>query len=764
MRFWWVAVVGIVLLCANGGLAQDCKARCSTVLTTCNNLNYYMYMPNTTNVTTTESAAASVVAAANSSLSALCRTKLQQLTCSLSFPACNNNTGAQIRPCKTQCTDFKAACGSYIPNFPSALQPYLDCDATDGVNPLYADSACPYVNVTTNQCTLTQAAVGFCVKWNITQAPYTGELCNPYVGEEIHVRANISLADKAIYDAAIFMIKAYNPIIPLGCYKTLMSYICGNAFPGCQRLPVPQYNAVAQLPIKPCYSVCHAREDLCDEFFVALNITLANCSAVLPGPVIPTAMRTSDGKTLMLDGTCRDTTFPANASGVFSFPPFAECPSVLGRKSNPKEENNDPRCWIKCPDASYTDDEWATLVTLIKIGASLSFVATAFMLISYLVNFDKRKFPLNVHMWQFVACLCLAITFLLNGSNPQKDVWCTDPATFANQSNSNICGAQGFLFIFFGLSVATWCLVIAFIMFRAIVFKIRVQDLDNKMVFFHIFGWGVPLVFAITAAAKDMIGYGTPLAWCFIQFKGFGFGTEDTEKISIDYALFYIPIGILFFINLLFFTVTVAKIVHVRRLQVSKNPGKSPLKSRTLQAQIRVMLFIFVVIIICFTIFEWRFQIESGNSRHEYDAVGFAWVVCKIKVAVNFFASTGYCPTDTPPSRINYPHTAAESFLISSIGFLMACAFATDLGIYRHWSKLFMLASSGEWFQLKEFVLWGKDPFEGSKKSKSKTTDSSNASSSVKRSDGDSSGDRGGMPLTDFSAQSGTTVDSGINV
>lgn len=44
-------------------------------------------------------------------------------------------------------------------------------------------------------------------------------------------------------------------------------------------------------------------------------------------------------------------------------------------------------------------------------------------------------------------------------------------------------------------------------------------------------------VFAISALATNSIGYGPPLAWCFIHFDGFGYATGS---VSRDYPLFCI--------------------------------------------------------------------------------------------------------------------------------------------------------------------------------------------------------------------------------
>jgi hypothetical protein len=48
-------------------------------------------------------------------------------------------------------------------------------------------------------------------------------------------------------------------------------------------------------------------------------------------------------------------------------------------------------------------------------------------------------------------------------------------------------------------------------------------------------------------------------------------------------------------------------------------------------------------------------------------------------------------------ARIDYGHTAFESFLLSGIGILIFIAFGADIGIYQHWGKvLFYFIKRGD--------------------------------------------------------------------
>jgi hypothetical protein len=193
----------------------------------------------------------------------------------------------------------------------------------------------------------------------------------------------------------------------------------------------------------------------------------------------------------------------------------------------------DPPCDLRCPDSSYTDEEWHKLNVITLVGSSLSIIGMGFLIVSCipntveiyvylnltkkdLVQYERRRFPSSIHIWEFVATSFFAISFLINGQAPEKNVWCYDEGTSATQSNNTACGVQGisslristnslsicwmlicivgFFFIVFGISLTAWCFVIAFIMCYAIVLNKKVSNLQRYVPFFHLFAWGFPLV------------------------------------------------------------------------------------------------------------------------------------------------------------------------------------------------------------------------------------------------------------------------------
>jgi len=208
--------------------------------------------------------------------------------------------------------------------------------------------------------------------------------------------------------------------------------------------------------------------------------------------------------------------------------------------------------------------------------------------------------------------------------------------------------------------------------------------------------------FAVAAVATKSIGYGPPLAWCFVHFNGFGFGTG----LSRDYPLFYIPDGVLFVVILALFFATIGMITRIRANRVEVTSGFDIF----LRTQVRVLIFIFVILAIFFTIFEWRFAVQSTTDKEHLDSVGLNWAYCKMKTALNK-TDPGYCPGDHNPARVDYGHTVFESFLLSGIGMLIFIAFGSDHLIFSQWAIMFRLVFHGEWEKLRDLIISGKDPY-----------------------------------------------------
>lgn len=719
--------------------AQGCKSGCSAGLTTCSNIDYQLYFTNSSDIVASELNANLTITQikANATIPQQCKDFLSIFVCNIFHPSCNgtNNSSAPLLPCVDMCNKLQALCQPYFSGLPASIQAWTNCSGVDSANnTLYATIGATCSNLTNAVSLCPPVPVvfknsGTCQIYNRTLNPNTFMDCQAFVNPTVFMKAPQNLIDASL-KGSLATAKASYPMLSVLCWQYLMSYVCNNAYGACVNVHVDEFNISAFTSAKKCNSFCHGYYDSCLDFYNAANVThyLPNCSDYNTYPISSYVAVVGNGHAQM---QCNNRLFPTDPYAQFELQPVATCPPGTG----PKIIRNvlDAHCGLACPDTSYNTDEWHELVVTTQVGASLSLICMIFLIASYLISYEKRKFPSAFHICEFVATALFAISFLIGGSQPEKDVWCADPGTNATQFNNSTCAIQGFFFILFGIALASWCCIIAFIMFFAIVLGRKVNDLRPYAKVFLIVGWTLPLAFAIGALASGSIGYGPPLAWCFIQFSGHGYTSQDA--ISRDYIFFYIPILLMFVSIFVMFTATVAKIIYVRRHKIT-NSSVGRHQSRTFQAQVRILIFIFVVFAICFTIFEWRFQIEAINQRDNLLAVGLAWTYCKIKKAA-FYPNPGVCDGDTNPARIDYAHTSFESFLLSGLGLLIFIGFGADMGIYRHWAKVGKIVLKREWGTLHDFIFTGKDPFSSSstRTPGSKTTPSSVGSGGHSNSD-----------------------------
>eukprot|EP00026_Physarum_polycephalum_P002509 Phypoly_transcript_02516.p1 GENE.Phypoly_transcript_02516~~Phypoly_transcript_02516.p1 ORF type:complete len:784 (+),score=67.50 Phypoly_transcript_02516:366-2717(+) len=718
----------LVLVCfCNPASAQSCSAGCQLNITSCGIVDYPIYWTSMSDVQHNNTVAKNQLQLNALIPNKTCVDYITRFVCNVLYPQCDPiAVGAfPIRPCVQICHDLTAVCGdpeAFKTYAQPEIVPYLNCNDST----LYETSptaSCSHLTNSVDLCsTPTLTWKGACQTFDPALAPITGESCAPFVSKSIYVPVDIpqiqSILDLSANLTATEILKSY-AIIPLNCYQYLLSVLCPVIFPACQMVYVPEFNETVAVGDLICKDLCYTAFNECKVFLDTANAPYLypQCDKAdlqdlyVPGPYFDMTLQTLCPKdapcyNVTVPVKCYDGLFPLDPYAPWTIPKITDCnaSTQIGLKTHPGP--NDPLCGLKCPDASYTDQEWRKLVNLTQAGAAISLACMAFLIISYLVKYDKRKFPATMHLHEFVATSMFSISFLLGGSHPEKNVWCYDEGTYATQSNVPLCGVQGFFFIFFGIALAAWCAVIAFTMFYAIVLrrtKDAIKHLHKLNVFFILFGWGIPLVFAIAAVASKKIGYGPPLAWCFIKFEGQGYGSV----FSSDYPLFYIPVGVLFLGILLLFWITIAAIINVYRQRTASSESRV-----FIVAQIRVLTFIFVIFAICFTIFEWRFQIEGRNRKFNLAQVGIRWTYCKIKVLLQYAdANPLDCPSEHNPARVDYAHTAFESFLLSGIGLLISIAFGSDPGIYKHWGKIFTLISMREWGRLKLLVVTGKDPF-----------------------------------------------------
>jgi len=133
----------------------------------------------------------------------------------------------------------------------------------------------------------------------------------------------------------------------------------------------------------------------------------------------------------------------------------SDCPYPLVYVKRPKEET-EPLCQIPCPDPTWTPHQWQTIANLQVGFATIAFVLMALLSIHYIADPKCRNSPKRFQLYSFLSQMLFALCFLVGGTDPIHNVWCKEPDTYSTLRTMPACGAQGVLFIMFGLSSSVW--------------------------------------------------------------------------------------------------------------------------------------------------------------------------------------------------------------------------------------------------------------------------------------------------------------------
>lgn len=668
-----------------------------------------------------------------------CYQAIQRLVCSYYYPSCHNSTGSIVRPCVSTCATVNSVCSFVISTIQDQLTPYqrqiLNCTATDNNNEfIWAQTASPSLSPSPSSspssdtcftlenlkpvCAGTNTTGGKCELFSNDKAPRTHDLCEPFISDDVYV-SNFEAAD-SLANSTLWLIRKIYPIMPLGCYKAILSLSCQTAFPSCRRT-TDSDNSTLLSPVAPCQSLCEHTNEVCGEFFGLVGQPIVDCRQ------FPT-------------DKCQPNLF-ADSSKTFIAPYIDSCPFPMAKKPNPTDK--DHSCWIPCPDPTYSPKQWDDLIIVGQVFASISFVLCLFLVVTGFVDSVKRKFPSNIHIFLAMSAGLSTIAFFINGSSAKTTTWCNDATTYANNQNNSRCAAQGFIFILFTLSILTWWIVLAFNTFLAVVLMTKFKGIKYLSVYYHLFAWGIPLIFTISLIATNSIGYTPPASWCFITGAGIKLNEEITLGTGLDYGLFYIPIGIGLGLAVIFLIAVFAKIFMISKASKSISSQSTV----AIKAQRRIITLIALMLVLFALVFEWRFALDAA-VKDGFKDVDFAWGLCKIKQQLQIDdGNPGHCPGDKFPKVFNYSHTMFSTFLCSSLGLFIFLIFGTDIRIYRMWANIFIMAKQGETDKLMSFIkdnsktsmatpttTGGSRPTSGNSISHSRNSNSSHNSNSPKNS------------------------------
>jgi len=207
------------------------------------------------------------------------------------------------------------------------------------------------------------------------------------------------------------------------------------------------------------------------------------------------------------------------------------------------------------PSTSPSTDEAINIITNILLCISIT--CCLLTMLSFSLFSELRTYPIRLIMYQCVTIIFSFLFFMIG---------------FANDVvNSSFCEGCAAITHYFFIADFCWCGVVAFNFYQMVVK--RNKEVQRYEKFYHLFGWGVPLIFFIGVIASDDYGQiGGEFCWI----------TTEAAR----FAAFFIPGLVILHINLVFFFF-VAREIH-ETLSESKTDQKKT------SAELRVYMSILV--------------------------------------------------------------------------------------------------------------------------------------------------------------------------
>ncbi|RIA81292.1 hypothetical protein C1645_790717 [Glomus cerebriforme] len=274
-------------------------------------------------------------------------------------------------------------------------------------------------------------------------------------------------------------------------------------------------------------------------------------------------------------------------------------------------------CCLPCPQsyALYPSNQMERGFLVTQILRVISVIGSGIMLFSYIVLPEKRAHPNLLILFASFSIFLYSTNVFFSILKPKR-VQCINEIIPSTQGNNPFfCGFQGALLIFASYATIIW---IGFIILNFHVHTVWNSNImDDKYIYLHIVGWGIPTLFTIIALITHSINY---------QFATLCFIKVETSNSIFFYPLAAIIIPI-FFIHIW----TFGYIYRIMR----KDRSNAEFKTRVLQPiTIQWRELLLSVILIISVIFYWLFYfIKLSTIVKIIESKGFSkflkdWMIC----------------------------------------------------------------------------------------------------------------------------------------
>ncbi|XP_075257210.1 frizzled-5-like [Convolutriloba macropyga] len=410
------------------------------------------------------------------------------------------------------------------------------------------------------------------------------------------------------------------PLVEIGCSDQLRFFLCSKYVPIC----LPNFSKTLQA----CKKVCEVARAGCEPVMQHYGFEWPerfDCDKLITKEESLLEENRQKNLMCMQDDHLDDSDPvlpPTKIEG--SKPPGNEIPEPIGPKLGPeccscnspfkKLTGTSPyyklnvttglmsNCAMSCKSPHFDDNERKFTPIWLGIWSCLCFVSTSVMVLTFLIDMSRFKYPERPIIFLSGCYMFVAIGFMIRLVAGHEAVACNDEIIrYDISGRPPLCITVFILTYFFSMASSIWWVILSLTWFLAAGLKWGSEAIANYSWWFHLVGWVIPTIQTAVVIFTNSVD-GDPVSGiCYV-------GNQSIENLR-----FYVlgPLIVYLFTGTMFLLAGFVSLFKIRH--VIKRGGTNTEKLEKLMMRIGVFSFFYTVpaaVVIACYFYEHRYRVD----------------------------------------------------------------------------------------------------------------------------------------------------------
>ena len=284
-------------------------------------------------------------------------------------------------------------------------------------------------------------------------------------------------------------------------------------------------------------------------------------------------------------------------------------------------------CAMSCKSPHFDENEKKFTPIWLGIWSCLCFVSTSVMVLTFLIDMSRFKYPERPIIFLSGCYMFVAIGFMIRLIAGHEAVACNDDTIRYDISGKPpLCITVFILTYFFSMASSIWWVILSLTWFLAAGLKWGNEAIANYSWWFHLVGWVIPTIQTAVVIFTNSVD-GDPVSGiCYV-------GNQSIENLR-----YYVlgPLMVYLFTGTMFLMAGFVSLFKIRH--VIKRGGTNTEKLEKLMMRIGVFSFFYTVpaaVVIACYFYEHRFRVEWESRltcpclKRQYSQPEYFVFVCK---------------------------------------------------------------------------------------------------------------------------------------